>query len=308
MSNPPNKYLVFDMSNVMHRNYYANKDEPSELAAGLAAHSVLITMAKYYKMINPTKIICVFDRSSWRKEYTASDQCLSKKPYKGNRRQNMTPGQQAKYASFKHHVKDFEQLITDHTSVVTLAKDRLEADDLIAGIAQTYGNEDNEVVIISADSDLLQLVRYKNVSVISPITDKPQSLADYNGDPLYYLFQKEIRGDSSDNVASAFPRVRSTRIKAAYDDEYERVKLMKETWTNENGTEFVVEDLIKENELLIDLEKQPADIRILIDNTITEEMARKRQFSMFHMLRFAGKYKLKKIQESIDNYVHMLSR
>jgi hypothetical protein len=220
----------------------------------------------------------------------------------------MTPGQQAKYASFKHHVKDFEQLITDHTSVVTLAKDRLEADDLIAGIAQTYGNEDNEVVIISADSDLLQLVRYKNVSVISPITDKPQSLADYNGDPLYYLFQKEIRGDSSDNVASAFPRVRSTRIKAAYDDEYERVKLMKETWTNENGTEFVVEDLIKENELLIDLEKQPADIRILIDNTITEEMARKRQFSMFHMLRFAGKYKLKKIQESIDNYVHMLSR
>jgi hypothetical protein len=282
--------------------------ESEDTIAGLAMHSALNTMNKYFKMFNPDKLIMVFDRNSWRKDYTASERCLSKRAYKGNRRQNMTPAQQAKFERFKYHLGEFEELITNCTTVVTLAQVHLEADDLIAGFAKMYGDGNNKITIISADSDLLQLTRYEGVSVISPITDKPQSLADYDGDPLYYLFQKCVRGDSTDNVQSAFPRVRSTRIKAAYDDPYEMVKLMKETWTNEHKVEFVVEDLFKENQLLIDLEMQPENIRMLIDETIEEEMEQKKKFSMFFIMKFIGKFQLKKIQESIDQYVPMLSR
>jgi hypothetical protein len=109
-------------------------------------------------------------------------------------------------------------------------------------------------------------------------------------------------------VQSAFPRVRSTRIKAAYDDPYELVKLMKETWINEHEVEFVVEALFKENQLLIDLEMQPENIRMLINETIEEEMEKKKKFSMFFIMKFIGKFELKKIQSSIDQYVNMLSR
>ena len=302
------KYCLIDVSNLLYRTFYANVQESEDTIAGLAMHSALNTMNKYFKMFKPDRLVMVFDRNSWRKDYTASEACLSKKPYKGNRRQNMTPGQQAKFERFKHHLGEFETLITNYTTVVTLAQFHLEADDLIAGFAKKYGNEDNQVVIVSADSDLLQLTRYENVSVISPATDKPQSLAEYDGDPMYYLFQKCIRGDSTDNVQSAFPRVRATRIKAAYDDPYEMTKLMKETWINENKEEFVVEDLFKENQLLIDLEKQPENIRMLIDETIEEELEKHKRFSMFDILKFIGKYKLKKIQETIDQYVNMLSR
>ena len=302
------RYLVFDISNLLHRTFFAQRDLDEETVAGMAGHVALVTLNKYFKMYKPHSVIMAFDRSSWRKVYTASDECVSKKPYKGNRRQNMTPSQEAKFQQFLGHLAEFEALVRDNTTIATLAQDTLEADDLIAGFTQIYADEDNEIIIISADSDLLQLTKHPNVVVVSPATDKPQTLDDYDGDPLYYLFQKCVRGDSTDNVQSAFPRVRSTRIRKAYDDEFERVQMMMETWTDHNDVTFVVGDLFKENQKLIDLEKQPPNIRKLIYETVDAEMDRSRQFSMFHILKFLGKYKLNKIKEGMDQYIPLLSR
>jgi len=302
------KYLILDVSNLLYRNYYANQNEDDETAAGLAMHSALVTMHKYFKQYKPHNTIMCYDRSSWRKDYTASEQCLSKKPYKGNRRQNMTPAQEAKFIRFKNHLREFENLISNHTTIVSLAEDSLEADDLIAGFVQIYEDESNEIIVISADSDLLQLTRYRNVKVISPKDDKEQSLADYFNDPLYYVFQKCVRGDPTDNVQSAFPRVKSTRIRKAYEDPAERVQFMKESWTNETSTEFTVEAIFKENQLLIDLEKQPPEIRAKIFETVERGMSKKRQFSMFHFLQFIGKHELNKIKEQMDQYLPLLSK
>jgi 5'-3' exonuclease len=294
---------------MLYRTFFVQKQESDETIAGLATHTGLVTLNKYFKKFKPDRVVMAFDRASWRKEYTASELCLSKKPYKGNRRKDMTPAQEAKYARFKAHISEFENLIAEHTTIISLAEERCEADDLIAGFCQHMkGNDDDEIIIISADSDLLQLTRYGNVKVISPANDKEQSLADYNDDPLYYLFQKCVRGDPTDNVQSAYPRVQSKRIEKAYNDPFERVQLMKERWTNENKVEFLVEKIFEENQLLIDLEKQPADIRALIENNVKEALEKERQFSMFFILKFIGKYKLNRIKESIDQYIPLLSR
>jgi hypothetical protein len=82
---------------------------------------------------------------------------------------------------------------------------------------------------------------------------------------------------------------------------------MEEKWVNENKVEFTVKDLFKENQILIDLEKQPNDIRMRILETIDREMNKKRQFSMFHFLQFVGKHQLVKIKESMDQYLPLLS-
>lgn len=305
-------YLVFDISNLLYRAFYAQKDEDSETVNGMAIHIALTTLNKYYKQYKPKKrVVMTFDRSSWRKEYTASEQCLSKKPYKGNRRQDLTPAQQQKYAEFQAHLLEFENLIKEHTSIVTLFCDRLEADDLMAGFVQHHPND--EIVIITADSDIAQLFKHDNVIIISPATDKPQSLDKYDNDPEFYLFQKCVRGDSTDNIQSAYPRVRQTRIKEIYEDArdkdgYKFVQFMKETWRDHQGTEYLVEHMFKENQILIDLEKQPADIRELMFSTITAELERSKQFSLFHFMKFLGKHELNKIKESIDNFVPMLSK
>lgn len=313
------KYIVFDINNLLHRTFFVNRNESDETIAGLATHSALVMLNKYVKQYKPDKVVMAFDRSSWRKVYTASDECISKKAYKGNRRKDMTPAQQLKYQRFTEHLNEFEMLIDQHTTIITLIEQDLEADDLIAGFCQKFKDTNNEIIVISSDTDLLQLLRYPNVTIISPATDKVQDLAEFNHDPELYVFAKCVRGDPTDNVQSAYPGVRFTRIQKAYKDAFEKVQMMKETWTGlisviEEGepiqkqVTFQVEKLFEENQKLIDLEKQPDNIRALIEASVDASLDRKRQFSMFHILKFIGKYKLVKIKESIDQYIPMLSK
>ena len=302
------KYLCFDISNMLYRTFFAQKNEDDETLAGMASHMALTTLNKYYKKFKPDKIVMCFDRSSWRKQYTADHPGL--KPYKGNRRNDMTAAQQAKYDRFLNHLTEFESLIIQRTTIIALVKEKLEADDLLAGFAQAHPND--EIIIISADSDLAQLMKHENVTLISPATDKSHDLSKFDSDPEYYVFQKCVRGDPTDNIQSAYPRVRSTKLKDVYEnhvngDGYGYITFMEEVWTDQNKVDHVVKDLFKHNEILINLEKQPPDIRVLIDSTINEELSKPRQFSYFHLLKFIGKYKLIKIKDNIDNFIPMLS-
>lgn len=304
-----NRYLVLDISNLLYRTFFAHKGEEDITVAGLAHHMALATLNKHFREFKPHKVVMCFDRKSWRKEYTLSEECISKKPYKGNRRQKMTPADKAKYQLFLEHLNDFEELMRDHTSVVTLAGDGLEADDIVAGFVQMYSmDEDNEIIIVSSDKDMIQLLGYPNVRLIDPATGKDRTLAEWNDDAEYFLFEKCVRGDLGDNVMSAFPRVRSTRIKKAYTDDLERVNLMEETWKNPDSQTFVVKEVYKENQLLMDLRMQPEKIQLDIVRTVLEGMKDPGTFSYFHFMKFLGKYELKKLADQADNFVHMLSR
>ena len=73
-----------------------------------------------------------------------------------------------------------------------------EADDVIAALVehtQEFGNNE-DVMIVSADKDFIQLHRYNNVRQFSPMTKK--FIQDKN--PRRYLFDQILKGDSSDGV------------------------------------------------------------------------------------------------------------
>lgn len=300
------RILMFDGSNILYKTFYANANEDAVTTAGMAHHAGLTTLNKYYKLYKPDTTIVAFDRSNWRKAYTKTDACVSKKPYKGNRRLTMTPKQQEKYAAFCEHIAEFEELLRKQTGIVTLARDGLEADDLMAGVAQLF-HETHDIIIISADKDLMQLLRYPSVVLIDPATGKPRTLVDHKMDADLFMFVKCIRGDAGDNVQSAFPRVRMTRIMEAYTDPYARANLMEETWTDETGRELKVKDLFAENELLMDLAKQPPEIRESIEDGVLEGFDNKGTFNHFHFLRFCGKFGLVNISNSLENFVKMLT-
>lgn len=304
MSKP--KILMFDGSNILYKTFYANTNEDAMTVTGLAHHAALTTLNKYHKLHKPNMTVVAFDRSNWRKDYTKSDACVSKKLYKGNRRLTMTPKQQEKYEIFCEHVTEFEGILREQTGIVTLAGDKLEADDLMAGVVELF-HQTHDIVIVSADKDLMQLLRYPSVVLIDPATGKPRTLVEYNMDADYFMFVKCIRGDAGDNVQSAYPRVRMTRIKQAYEDPYERANLMEETWTDAESRELKVKELFAENELLMDLFKQPKTIRRQILETVDVGFDNKGKFSMFHFLRFCGKYELKNISSSIEQFAKMLS-
>ena len=303
----PKRYLVIDGGNFLSRIYFGHNKEDEEVLIGMIWHSTLATLKYYAHKLKPNKIVIAFDRTSWRKGYTRSEEARTKKIYKETRRQAMSSSEKEKYLLFLKHCNELQEVLDQYTSLLILSADLLEADDLIAGFTQIIGaDEDNEIIIISSDSDLLQLIS-PNVQILDPKTLAVRTLDEWNNDRELFLFEKCIRGDASDNIQSAYPRVRTTRIRKAYEDPYERANLMNETWTDHENTEYIVKHIYHENRHLIDLTKQPEDIRKLIQETIENEMNRKKKFSMFHILRFIGKYKLKKISNEFSQFVQILS-
>lgn len=298
-------FLLVDMSNILHKTFYVNAREDIHTLTALAYHTSLVTLNKYHKLYKPDQTVFAFDRGNWRKYYTLSEDCYSGKLYKGQRRQNMTPKEKERYETFLAFVDDFEALMREHTGIVCLAGDGLEADDLIAGFSQIYGDED-KVIIVTADKDMMQLLRHPNVELIDPTSGKNRTLEEWNDDADYFMYCKCLRGDTGDNVQSAYPRIRSARMKETYDDSYKRINMMNETWTNHEGRELVVGKLFEENELLMDLSKQPACIRRKIFETIEHEMNNPGSFSHFHFLKFLGKYQLKNVSKQLETFIPLL--
>ena len=302
------KFLVFDISNMLYRSFFANQGTVGndvDTATGLANHMAMVVLNKFFNQYKPHQIYVACDRPSWRKVYTKSDECLSGKPYKGNRRQKQTPKQKAAYEEFMEHVQEFENLLAEHTTIRVLKADLLEADDLIAGMCQMH--PDDEITIISTDKDFMQLIR-PGVTLIDPSSGKPRALTEWNDDPEYFMFEKCLRGDTGDNVQAAFPRVRKTRIRTAYADAYERANLMHETWVDHTGKEHVVKDLFEENELLMDLSAQPEFVRDRIEATIRGAQEDPGDFNYFQFMKYLGKYDMKKVASQLEHFVPMLSR
>lgn len=320
--------LLFDATNIIHRTFSVqdairqkktigkktvaaglDNDEDAvdvELQmAGLAHHTALASLNKYYTRFNPDRAILAFDRPNWRKTYTKSDESLTHQIYKGNRRENQTPEEEAQFKKLIEHISEFEGFIRDHTGLTVLSSDGLEADDLIAGVVQMF-HAVCDITIISADRDMMQLLRYESVCLINPSGGEPRTLSQYNMDADYFMFEKCIRGDRGDHVRSAFPGVRATRLQKAYSDPFEFTKLMNETWTDADKNVYVVKEIFEENQMLMDLSKQPAHVREQIQNVIQEAFDNPGQYNYFQFLRFCGKYGLQKVADSLHLYQRML--
>jgi hypothetical protein len=310
--------VIFDIPNIAFEVAAVNKPDPSknknmgtdnETLAGLCMHILFTRVQKFFRDLNPDFIVFAFEnKNNWRKAYTSSEDCVSKNPYKGNRVYD---------SSMEYYFKmldAFKETCTHHTSIICLTAEGLEGDDLIAGYSQLYAKDDHEVIIISGDKDFIQLLKNPNVKLLNQRDGKYRNQP---GDKLYwenldyFIFEKCIRGDKKDYVFSALPNVRSTRLEKAFNDEYEFIKLMNETWSIEkDGTEitYKVEDLYNENKLLLDLTCQPPEVREYMFDIIKHQVNNFNKYSNFHFLKFLGQFQLKKITEEIQKFQDIFVR
>jgi hypothetical protein len=120
-----------------------------------------------------------------------------------------------------------------------------------------------------------------------------------------------MRGDTSDNVFSAYPGVREkgtknkVGLREAFADRgkkgYSWNNMMLQRWTDHNEEEHKVLDDYERNVTLIDLTAQPQDIKDTVDAAIREQISHK-DVGMVgaHFLKFCGKYELIKLSEHAD--------
>ena len=197
-----NRVLIVDGLNLYLRAFAVNGalNDNGVPVGGLTGF--LRSLAYAIREVNPTRVIVVYDGQggSQRRRKILPD-------YKANRK----PGKRiTRWDAFKdaREEKDamkiqFSRLIEylDFLPINVISIDKIEADDTIAYIAHTLLDED--VTILSADQDFLQLVN-ERITVWSPTKKKfytPRMVMDDYGVPAHnFLMYKVLMGDKSDNI------------------------------------------------------------------------------------------------------------
>lgn len=308
------KRMIVDTANLLFRVASAhtkyNKIGTPEEQAGLALHMALQSLRSHYNRVKPDELALTFEgRDNWRKAYTKSPECISQRVYKANRVKDDS------ILPFIQLIGAFEEMVRAHTSIVCLSHPRVEGDDMFAGYVERYTQEGDEVYGLSGDKDFIQLYRHPGFTLLNPDKAGAKRNVDKKGnviDPDFFMFEKAFRGDTGDNVMSAFPRVRLTRLQEAYRDEYKLTNLLNEEWDYADPSTGIIRrmnvgKLVEENHLLMNLSRQPQEIRDIVQETITHETANRGKFDFFHFQKFCGKHKLKKIAEESAGFTEMLS-
>ena len=316
-------YILVDTANTFFRARHVVRGD-ADIKLGMALHITFNSIKKAWNDFGGTHVVFCLEGRSWRKDFY--------KPYKANRaetRAAMTVREQEEDKLFWETFDAFKEFVETKTNCTVLQHKQLEADDLIAGFIQMHPNDDH--VIISTDSDFHQLIAH-NVRQYNGVADtltthegifdkKGKSVIDKKTkeaipapNPQWILFEKCMRGDSSDNVFSAYPGVRTKGTKnkvgltEAYEDKGKKGwawnNMMLQRWTDHEGTEHRVLDDYERNVTLVDLTAQPEDIRKLITETIEGNTREPKNVSQvgIRLLKFCQLYDMKKIMDTIQTY------
>ena len=200
--NVNNRVLIVDGLNLYLRAFAVNGalNDNGVPVGGLTGF--LRSLAYAIREVNPTRVIIAYDGQggSQRRRKIHPEYKANRKPGKRITRwdafKNATEEKDAMKIQFSRLVEYLEFLPINVISI-----DRIEADDTIAYIAHTLLDQD--VTIMSADQDFLQLVN-ERITVWSPIKKKfytPRMVMDDYGVPAHnFLMYKVLMGDKSDNI------------------------------------------------------------------------------------------------------------
>ena len=323
------KYILIDTANTFFRaRHIASRNSDTWEKIGMALHLTLASVNQVVRKFGADHVVVCLEGRSWRKDHY--------EPYKKNRvvdALSQTEAEKEENEMFWDTYEKFTTFLKEKTNVSVLRHERAEADDMIARFVHLHPNDTH--YIISSDTDYIQLIS-DNVHQYNGITNQFITLEGYHdergrlvvdkktkepkllGDPQWHLFMKCMRGDSSDNVFSAYPGVREKGTKnkvgltEAYADRHKQGfnwnNMMLQRWVDHNEVEHRVKDDYERNRVLIDLTAQPQEIKDLVDSRIKESVRVDTTPQVgIHFMKFCGKYELTKISDQAETYAKWLN-
>jgi 5'-3' exonuclease len=325
------RYILIDSANMFFKSrYVAGRMSTDEEKVGMSLHLTFTSVQSVVRRFGGEGCHVVFctEGRSWRKDFY--------KPYKANRavkRQGLTDEELALDKMYWETYEALVEYLKTKTNVSVLRCPTAEADDIIARFIHLH--PEDEHYIISSDTDFAQLIapNVKQFNGINdqfitvegyfdgrdkPIVDKKTGEHKTLGDPKFVLFEKCMRGDTSDNVFSAYPGVRTKSTKKsvglieAYADREKRGfnwnNMMLHRWTDPDGVEHRVLDDYNRNVTLVDLTAQPDEVKQAVDECIREGLRTEHISNVgFHFMKFCSKYELNKVSEQAQFYAKWLN-
>lgn len=193
------KLVLIDGHSVLHRAYHAlppltNKDGTQTNAV----YGFVTTLLRILDNFQPTHLAVAFDlpQPTFRKQQYIGYQ--AKRPVMQSNLAEQIP--------LVHELLD--KLEIKHFELAGF-----EADDIIGTLAIDSGHGQNDVVIVTGDRDMLQLIN-KNIKVCvseTKIYDEDLVFKEFGVKPAQWVDVKALKGDSSDN----YPGVRGIGPKTA---------------------------------------------------------------------------------------------
>lgn len=226
-----------------------------ELSENLVKHIIINNLRIYrnkYKEADYGKMVIACDSYSWRKDVFPE--------YKAQRKANR--------ATDKHDwpmifdlIEDTLNDLRENFPYAVIKIDSAEADDIIGALTVHKSTPliGEDVVIISADKDFIQLQQYGHVIQWSPMFNK--MIKEDN--PRKYLFEHLLKGDAGDGVPNANSHddvfttgSRQTPMTQKQIDKY---------WDNHDDLEMIMKPNVYRNFMrnvqMIDLTNTPDGIR-----------------------------------------------
>jgi 5'-3' exonuclease len=320
-------YILVDTANTFFRARHVVRGSLED-KVGMSLHTVFGSIRKAWRDFNGDHVVFFLEGRSWRKDFY--------EPYKRQRseaRAALSPREAEEDRTFWETFDQFKDFVINKTNCTVLHNQQLEADDLIAGWIRFHPKDTH--IIISTDGDFAQLIapnvkQYNGVTGVTtthegyfdeknrPVVDKKTKQIKPAPDPEWLLFEKCMRGDTSDNIFSAYPGVREkgTKNKVGLRDAFADRNskgwawnnLMLQKWIDHEGVEHRVLDDYYRNVKLCDLKAQPDDIQKIIDDTIIANKNSKNVEQVgIRLLKFCSTYDLQKISEQIQSYSEPLN-
>ena len=316
-------FLLVDASNMFFRARHVVRGDDAETKAGMAYHIMFNSINKVWRDFKGSHVVICLEGRSWRKDVDEK--------YKANRaaaRAALTPKEAEEDQMFWKAFDELKDFFMSKTNCTVLQHGRCEADDFIARWIQNHPQDQH--VIVSSDSDFYQLLA-NNVKQFNGITkelitidgifdEKGRRIIDKKTkepkaipDPEWLLFEKCMRGDTSDNIFSAYPGVRTKGTKnkvglqEAFADRntqgYNWNNMMLQRWVDHENVEHRVRDRYLHNRMLIDLTQQPDDVKVALDEAISDQTDKQRVSQVgLHFVKFCSKWNLPAVADKMTEH------
>ena len=245
--------IILDFNGIAMGNIIVNSNH-GELNEDTIRHMILNSIRMHVKKHKAQygQVVIACDGGSWRRDVFPQ--------YKWSRRNNRKESKLDFDLIFTTLNKVREEIAANMPYKVVYIRN-VEADDIIGCLVeqtQEFGQME-DVMIISADKDFIQLQKHGNVKQYSPMTKK--FITDPN--PRSYLFEHILKGDSSDGI----PNVLSgddTFVKGIRQSPMTKKKIQSYLENAEELERFMGQETYrnyKRNQLLVDLEYVPEAIK-----------------------------------------------
>jgi hypothetical protein len=323
-------YLLVDGLNMfMRAKHVGGRGADIDTKIGMAMHIMFNSINKCWREFDGNHIVLCLEGRSWRKDFYT--------PYKANRRviaDSRSVREQEDDELYFEAYDSMVQFFAEKTNVSVVRCETAEADDMIATWIQQHPDDNH--YIVSTDSDFYQLLA-PNVTQYNGTTDQVVTLEGWKDlksgeevidkktnapktpiEPEWVLFEKCIRGDSSDNVFAAYPGARlkgtknKTGMREAFDDRntggYNYNNFMLQRWVDHEGDEHRVRTDYERNRILIDLTEQPDEIKELCVQRMNEGKHNEPVANIgIHFMKFCSKWNLQRMSDNAQTYSGMLN-